>query len=214
MILSVFRTQQYLYEFMFYVLESQNQPYRDVLLCACQYWADRIKQEGPWALGRLHENDWSVEWNHLWNFGRGHHEEQFCEIILNLGQWFRRRCPLKGFFSGALAVLLFGGAEPFMQIWKRAWGTFMWSYMKFGPVVQKEMSFKDISYLERWQPLCSADWNHLCNFGWRYHEEQFWKIIWNLDQGSVVFDFLLIVTPIVGVCNLFYVLLYVTFCPF
>ena len=22
------------------------------------------------------------------NFGRGHHEEQFCEIILNLDQWF------------------------------------------------------------------------------------------------------------------------------
>ena len=42
--------------------------------------------------------------------------EQFCEIILNLGQCFRRRCHLKGFFSGALAVLLFGGAEPFMQI--------------------------------------------------------------------------------------------------
>ena len=29
----------------------------------------------------------------------------------------------------------------------------MRSYMKFGPVVQKEMSFKDISYLELWQPL-------------------------------------------------------------
>ena len=28
--------------------------------------------------------------------------------------------------------------------------------------------------------------------------------------GSVVVDFLFIVTPIVGVCNLFYVLLYVT----
>ena len=28
------------------------------------------------------------------NFGRGHYEEQFCEIILNLGQWFRR-CRLK-----------------------------------------------------------------------------------------------------------------------
>ena len=24
-------------------------------------------------------------------------------------------------------------------------------------MVQKEMSFKDISYLELWQPLCSAD---------------------------------------------------------
>ena len=32
--------------------------------------------------------------NHLCNFGRGHHEEQCCEIILNLNQWFRR-CRLK-----------------------------------------------------------------------------------------------------------------------
>ena len=28
---------------MFYVLESHNQPYRDVFLCACQYWPERIK---------------------------------------------------------------------------------------------------------------------------------------------------------------------------
>ena len=27
----------------------------------------------------------SVEQNHLCNFGRGYYEEQFCEIILNLG---------------------------------------------------------------------------------------------------------------------------------
>ena len=28
------------------------------------------------------------------NFVRRHHEKQFCEIILNLDQWFRRRCCL------------------------------------------------------------------------------------------------------------------------
>ena len=44
------------------------------------------------------------------------------------------------------------------------------------------MEFKDISYLELWQPLCSAEWNHLCDFGGRYHEEQFCEIILNLDQ--------------------------------
>ena len=55
-----------------------------------------------------------------------YYEEQFCENILNMGQWFRR-CHLKKFFSGALAVLLFGGADPFMQFGKRAlWGTFMY----------------------------------------------------------------------------------------
>ena len=44
-----------------------------------------------------------MEWNHLLNFGRVHHEEQFCESILNLGQCFKR-CHLKNFLSGALAV--------------------------------------------------------------------------------------------------------------
>ena len=60
-----------------------------------------------------------LEMNHLCNFGRGHYEEQFYEIILNLGQWFRI-CRLKDFLFGALAALLFSGAEPFMQLWKRA----------------------------------------------------------------------------------------------
>ena len=32
----------------------------------------------------------------LCNFSRGHYEEQFCEIIFNLRQWFRR-CRLKIF---------------------------------------------------------------------------------------------------------------------
>ena len=49
-------------------------------------------------------------------------------------------------------------------------------------MVQKEMSFKDISYLELWQPLSSADQNHLLNFGKEYHEEQFCEIIMNLGQ--------------------------------
>ena len=54
----------------------------------------------------------SAEHNHLCKFGRGSYEEQFCEIILNLGKWFRRRCCLKYFLSGALEALLFGGSEP------------------------------------------------------------------------------------------------------
>ena len=36
------------------------------------------------------------------------YEEQLCEIILNLGQWFRR-CRLNDFSSGALTALLIGG---------------------------------------------------------------------------------------------------------
>ena len=44
------------------------------------------------------------------------------------------------------------------------------------------MLFKDISYLELWQPLCLVKWNHLCNFGRRHHEEQFLEIILNLEK--------------------------------
>ena len=53
---------------------------------------------------------------------------------------------------------------------------------EFGPVVQEEMSFKDISYLELWWPFCSAEGNHLCNSGRGYQEEQFCEIILNLYQ--------------------------------
>ena len=53
----------------------------------------------------------------------------------------------------------------------------MVSYVKLGPVVQEEMSFKDVSYLELLQTICSVDWGHLCIL-----EEQSSKIILNLDQ--------------------------------
>ena len=33
----------------------------------------------------------SSERHNLVNFGRGHNEKYFCEIILILGQWFKRR---------------------------------------------------------------------------------------------------------------------------
>ena len=56
----------------------------------------------------------SMELDSLCNFGRVHHEEQFCETILNLGQW-SRRCCLKYFLSGAMVALLFDGVEPLMQ---------------------------------------------------------------------------------------------------
>ena len=57
----------------------------------------------------------SVDWNHLCNCGRVHHEEQFCEIIFNFDQWIRR-CRLKPFIR-ALVVPLLGVMEPFVQIW-------------------------------------------------------------------------------------------------
>ena len=59
----------------------------------------------------------SAEWNHLCNFRRRHHEEQFCEIILNLDHWLRRRCHLKDLLSRALAAFMIRGAKPFMPMW-------------------------------------------------------------------------------------------------
>ena len=44
------------------------------------------------------------------------------------------------------------------------------------------MSFKGISYLEFWQAFCSAECNHLCNFGRGYQEEQLCENILNLGQ--------------------------------
>ena len=39
-------------------------------------------------------------------------------------------------------------------------GTILLNYYEFGPVIQKEILFKDISYLEP----CMPERNHLCNF--------------------------------------------------
>ena len=47
----------------------------------------------------------SLEQNHLFNFGRKH-EEQFCEMILNLDQWFRR---------GIKIFLIWSSGSPFVQ---------------------------------------------------------------------------------------------------
>ena len=72
--------------------------------------SSKVKTKGP--LPERKTDQWSGTICEILVEGM-HHEEQFCEIILNLGQWFRICC-LKDFLSGALAVL-FGGAEPFMQ---------------------------------------------------------------------------------------------------
>ena len=44
------------------------------------------------------------------------------------------------------------------------------------------MPFKDISYLEHWQPYFLVELNHVCNFGRGYQVVQFCEIILNLDQ--------------------------------
>ena len=45
------------------------------------------------------------------NFGNGSPEEHFCEIILKLGNWPRKRCRLKGFLFLALESILFSGED-------------------------------------------------------------------------------------------------------
>ena len=44
------------------------------------------------------------------------------------------------------------------------------------------MLLKDISYLELWQPYCSAEQNHLYNFSRGHNEEKFCEFISNLGQ--------------------------------
>ena len=62
------------------------------------------------------------------------------------------------------------------------------------------MLFEDISYLELWQPFCSVEWDHLCNFGRGCYGEQFCEIILDLGQW---FNFLIWSSggPPVRLCN-------------
>ena len=50
----------------------------------------------------------SVDLNHMCNIGIRHHKDQSCEIILNLDQWFGRKCRLKVF-------LIWSSGSPFVQ---------------------------------------------------------------------------------------------------
>ena len=59
-----------------------------------------------------------IEPNHLCNFGRGHYEEDFCEISLILDQWFGKCC-LKYFLYRALEVLFSGQAETFVKFCRK-----------------------------------------------------------------------------------------------
>ena len=59
-------------------------------------------------------------------------------------------------------AILFGGAEPFVQISEHK-GHFeghVIDYFEFGPVVQEEMPFKYSSYIQLWWPSCLVEWNH------------------------------------------------------
>ena len=92
------------------------------------------------------------------NFGRMHHEEQFCEIILKLGQWFSRRCRLKIF-------IIWSSGSPVQ------WSRTICAILKEG--IMGNIHVKLYKIAER---------NHLCKFGRGYQEEHFSEIILNLDQ--------------------------------
>ena len=55
-------------------------------------------------------------------------------------------------------------------------------------MVREDMPFKGISCLDIWQPFCSAECSHLCNFGRVYYEEQFcyFFLIWVSGSGDIV----------------------------
>ena len=67
-----------------------------------------------------------------------------CEIILNLGQWIRRRCCLNIFIFLALLDILFSRAEPIVQfLIKVIRGIIHVQSFKNLPVVQAEMLYKE-----------------------------------------------------------------------
>ena len=44
------------------------------------------------------------------------------------------------------------------------------------------MSFKEISYLQFWQPFCSAEQNGVCNFGRGHYKKHLCEIIFEIFQ--------------------------------
>ena len=79
---------------------------------------------------------YSAEQNHLFNFSRGCYEEQFCEIILNLDWWFRRRCRLKIFLNWRSGVQ---GSRTICAFWQR---------------VSREQFCEIILHLYKWFKKC------------------------------------------------------------
>ena len=61
-------------------------------------------------------------------------------------------------------------------------GQFCDFFVNFGPLVQEEKSFKDISCLELWRIRCSVEWNRLCKIGGRHHGLQICEIKLLLGQ--------------------------------
>ena len=131
----------------------------------------------------------SAERNHLCNFGRGHHEQHSCEIILKSNQWFSKRFCLKIFLIyKALAAL-----------WSAEWN----HLCNFGRGHHEHFCKISLN-LDQWfwrkcrlkyfssRVLAAsliAEGNHLCNFGRGHYEVHFSVIIlfWTSGSGDVNF---------------------------
>ena len=120
-----------------------------------------IMTREPLGPGWLTWEDWSVEWNHLWIFGRVHHEEQYCEII-----WI--------WVSGSGDVIL---KISYLELWQ---SSCLLQQNHFW-VVQEQMLFKRFLIWSSGNP-CLVEGNHLCNFERGHHEEHSCEVMWNLDQ--------------------------------
>ena len=94
----------------------------------------------------------SVEQNHLCYFGRGCYEEQFCQIILNLGRWFRRSC-LKDCLSGALAW----DEKQQNKIWSSGAPTIWWSGTIYKILKEGKIKNIHVKLLEIWTSGLGGD---------------------------------------------------------
>ena len=118
-----------------------------------------------------------------WTFCWGHHEEHFSKIILNLDQCLRRR-------------MMSLKEIPYLELWQPPfqWRKTFCAILVDG--IMRNISEKlfwiwtsgsvdvveDVSHLELWQPLCSVERNHICNFCRGHYGEHSCEIILNLNQ--------------------------------
>ena len=89
----------------------------------------------------------------LWNPGRRHHEEQFCEIILNKDHWFRRRCPFKIFLIWILWLLLCSEEQNHLRKFCRGYYE---EHFEFGPVVREMPLNIKLTILELCQMISAS----------------------------------------------------------
>ena len=81
--------------------------------------------------------------NGLSKFGRGHHDKHFHETILNLNQWFRRRCRLNAIsYLELLWPFCLTEQNHLCKFGRGHYEKDLFEiFFLFGPVLWEEMSF-------------------------------------------------------------------------